>query len=88
MESIAFSEAFFTYHDAKLSYQLSLPMTVESLPLLQISTGDVMGDIHAAELVKALYDVAAESDIDLQIVALGGKQVQAAGAQLLGNVHS
>ena len=63
-------------------------MNLESIPPLQVSTGDVMGDIHAAELVKSLYDVASETGIDLQIVALGGKHVQAAGAELLGKADS
>ena len=62
-------------------------MNLESIPLLQVSTGDVMGDIHAAELVKSMYAVASETGIDLQIVALGGKHVEAAGAELIGKTR-
>ena len=38
-----------------------------------ISTGEVSGDLQGALLVEALYQVAADRDIDLEIYALGGR---------------
>jgi lipid-A-disaccharide synthase len=48
-----------------------------------ISTGDVSGDLQGALLVAALKQLAEESAIELKIVALGGKKMAAAGAQIL-----
>ncbi len=48
-----------------------------------ISTGEVSGDLQGAMLVDALYRQAASHNIDLEIVALGGKRITASGATIL-----
>jgi lipid-A-disaccharide synthase len=48
-----------------------------------ISTGDVSGDLQGALLVAALKRLAAQSGIDLAIVALGGSKMAAAGARII-----
>jgi lipid-A-disaccharide synthase len=48
-----------------------------------ISTGDVSGDLQGALLVGALKQLAAKAAIELNIVALGGKKMAAAGASIL-----
>jgi lipid-A-disaccharide synthase len=48
-----------------------------------ISTGDVSGDLQGALLVTALKQLAQKSDINLNIVALGGTRMAAAGATVL-----
>ncbi len=48
-----------------------------------ISTGDVSGDLQGALLVTALKRLAEKLDIDLNIVALGGSKMAAAGAKIL-----
>jgi lipid-A-disaccharide synthase len=50
-----------------------------------ISTGEVSGDLQGAMLVEALFRQAKELSIDLEIVALGGDRMEAAGATLVGN---
>ncbi|MBD2577832.1 lipid-A-disaccharide synthase [Oscillatoria sp. FACHB-1406] len=50
-----------------------------------ISTGEVSGDLQGGLLVEALYRQAAAAGIPLEIVALGGDRMAAAGAELLGN---
>jgi lipid-A-disaccharide synthase len=50
-----------------------------------ISTGEVSGDLQGAMLVEALFRQAKQLNIDLEIVALGGDRMEAAGATLLGN---
>jgi lipid-A-disaccharide synthase len=50
-----------------------------------ISTGEVSGDLQGALLIEALYRQAAAQSIDVNIVALGGDRMSAAGATLLGN---
>jgi lipid-A-disaccharide synthase len=50
-----------------------------------ISTGEVSGDLQGAMLVEALFRQAKQLDIDLEIVALGGDRMEAAGATLVGN---
>ncbi|MEN9567562.1 MAG: hypothetical protein RLZZ69_2758, partial [Cyanobacteriota bacterium] len=47
-----------------------------------ISTGEVSGDLQGSMLVKSLYQAAAQRQIDLEIVALGGDRLQAAGAKI------
>jgi lipid-A-disaccharide synthase len=49
-----------------------------------ISTGEVSGDLQGALLVTALYEVAAERQINLEVCALGGERMAQAGAKLLG----
>lgn len=49
-----------------------------------ISTGEVSGDLQGAMLVEALYRQAKRLGLALDIVALGGDRMAAAGATLLG----
>jgi lipid-A-disaccharide synthase len=48
-----------------------------------ISTGDVSGDLQGALLVTALKQLAPHLDLELNIVALGGDKMAAAGANVL-----
>lgn len=50
-----------------------------------ISTGEVSGDLQGSLLVTALLNRAKAEAMDLEIVALGGDRMAAAGAKLLGN---
>ncbi|NEQ39779.1 MAG: lipid-A-disaccharide synthase [Okeania sp. SIO3I5] len=50
-----------------------------------ISTGEVSGDLQGALLVEALYRQAQLQGLNLDIVALGGARMAAAGATLLEN---
>ena len=50
-----------------------------------ISTGEVSGDLQGAMLIESLYRIAAKTGIDLEISALGGERMKAAGANLLAN---
>lgn len=50
-----------------------------------ISTGEVSGDLQGALLVKALYEQAEKAGTEIEILALGGDRMEAAGAKLLGN---
>ncbi|MGD1808360.1 lipid-A-disaccharide synthase [Dapis sp. BLCC M126] len=50
-----------------------------------ISTGEVSGDLQGAMLVEALYHQAQLQGLNLDIVALGGERMAAAGATLLAN---
>lgn len=52
---------------------------------LFISTGEVSGDLQGALLVEALRRQAKQRQLDLEIVALGGDRMAAAGAKLIGN---
>jgi len=53
-----------------------------------ISTGEVSGDLQGALLVKALKRQAVAAGLELEIVALGGDKMAAAGAILVGNTSS
>jgi len=50
-----------------------------------ISTGEVSGDLQGGLLVEALYRQGQALGIDLDITALGGARMAAAGAKLLGD---
>lgn len=50
-----------------------------------ISTGEVSGDLQGSMLIKALYEGAAQRQIDLEIVGLGGDRMAEAGAKILAN---
>lgn len=52
---------------------------------LLISTGEVSGDLQGSLLIKALHHEAKQRGIALQVSALGGGRMQAAGAELLAN---
>ncbi len=53
-----------------------------------ISTGEVSGDLQGALLIAALQRQVLASGLELEIVALGGEKMAAAGAHLLGNTSS
>jgi lipid-A-disaccharide synthase len=50
-----------------------------------ISTGEVSGDLQGAILIRSLQKQATIMNVDLEIVALGGERMAAAGATLLAN---
>lgn len=53
-----------------------------------ISTGEVSGDLQGALLITALHNQAAATGLQLEIVALGGDKMAAAGATILGDTSS
>ena len=55
---------------------------------LLISTGEVSGDLQGSLLIKALKTNAEKRKIELDIIALGGKRMREAGAQLISNTSS
>ncbi|MDJ0570261.1 MAG: lipid-A-disaccharide synthase [Pleurocapsa sp. MO_192.B19] len=50
-----------------------------------ISTGEVSGDLQGEMLIKSLYQVAAEKNIELEIAGLGGDRMEATGANIIAN---
>ena len=52
---------------------------------LLISTGEASGDLQGALLIEALYRQANQQNLHLEILALGGDRMAAAGATLVGN---
>ena len=52
---------------------------------LLISTGEVSGDLQGGLLIQALHAEARRRQLPLEVVALGGPRMQAAGAELLAN---
>ena len=50
-----------------------------------ISTGEVSGDLQGSLLIAALKRQAVAAGLDLEIVALGGEKMAAAGATILGD---
>lgn len=50
-----------------------------------LSTGEVSGDLQGALLIQALNRQAQQLGLELEILALGGDRMAAAGAKLLGN---
>nr|WP_235108226.1 hypothetical protein [Acaryochloris sp. 'Moss Beach'] len=50
-----------------------------------ISTGEVSGDLQGSLLIPALVMAAQSRGYSLEILALGGPRMAAAGAQLLGD---
>tara|TARA_Y100001968_G_scaffold285171_1_gene284935 strand:+ start:87 stop:1259 length:1173 start_codon:yes stop_codon:yes gene_type:complete len=55
---------------------------------LLISTGEVSGDLQGSFLIEALYKEAKKRSLNLEIVALGGPRMEAAGAKLIANTSS
>mmetsp|Transcript_4535 Transcript_4535/g.9253 ORF Transcript_4535/g.9253 Transcript_4535/m.9253 type:complete len:293 (+) Transcript_4535:47-925(+) len=68
----------------KCSSSESTQVAPRSLKVV-ISTGDVMGDTHAASLVKSLYKYGLAANVEVEVSALGGNLVSTAGAKLLGD---
>lgn len=67
------------------------PEQINSSPLKKrifISTGEVAGDLQGALLITVLYRQAASLGWELDIVALGGEKMAAAGATILGDTSS
>ncbi|TAE59331.1 MAG: lipid-A-disaccharide synthase [Nostocales cyanobacterium] len=50
-----------------------------------VSTGEVSGDLQGALLIKSLQQQAEKINLELDIVALGGEQMAAAGAKIIGD---
>ena len=50
-----------------------------------ISTGEVSGDLQGGMLIKSLYKVAIENNIDLEISGLGGDRMKETGANIIAN---
>jgi len=50
---------------------------------LLVSTGEVSGDLQGSLLIKALFQEARRRQIPLEVVALGGRRMQEAGAELI-----
>ena len=50
---------------------------------LLVSTGEVSGDLQGSLLIAALHREAARRGLPLEVVALGGPRMRAAGAELL-----
>ena len=50
---------------------------------LLISTGEVSGDLQGSLLIEALHREAEQRDLPLELLALGGRRMEAAGAELL-----
>ena len=53
-----------------------------------ISTGEVSGDLQGSLLIESLQRQAAASGVELEILALGGDKMAAAGAKIIGNTVS
>ena len=53
-----------------------------------ISTGEVSGDLQGSLLVMALKKEAYKRNIELDLIAIGGPRIQAAGANLIANTAS
>ena len=50
-----------------------------------ISTGEVSGDLQGGMLIKSLYKVARELNIELEIAGLGGDRMKKTGANIIAN---
>lgn len=55
---------------------------------LFISTGEVAGDLQGSHLIRSLQKQAQAQNLELEIIALGGDRMAAAGAKLLGHTSS
>ncbi|PIG94380.1 lipid-A-disaccharide synthase [Gloeocapsopsis sp. IPPAS B-1203] len=64
------------------------PTNSSPLKRIFISTGEVAGDLQGALLIAALQRQAAHLGWELDIVALGGEKMAAAGATVLGDTSS
>lgn len=50
-----------------------------------VSTGEVSGDLQGSMLIKSLYKVASDRNINLEISGLGGDRMKATGANIIAN---
>ena len=50
-----------------------------------ISTGEVSGDLQGGMLIKSLYKIAQEQNIELEISGLGGDRMKETGANIIAN---
>lgn len=50
-----------------------------------VSTGEVSGDLQGSMLIKSLYKVASDRNINLEIAGLGGDRMKATGANIIAN---
>lgn len=50
-----------------------------------VSTGEVSGDLQGSMLIKSLYKVTNERNINLEVAGLGGDRMQATGANIIAN---
>ena len=50
-----------------------------------VSTGEVSGDLQGSMLIKSLYKVASDRNINLEIAGLGGDRMKATGAKIIAN---
>ncbi len=73
---------------SSLSSLSPLPLCPSAPLRIFISTGEVSGDLQGALLIEALQRLARISNWQLEIVALGGSRMAAAGATILGNTTS
>jgi lipid-A-disaccharide synthase len=64
------------------------PLYNSKLKTIFISTGEVSGDLQGSLLIEGLKRAAIAAGIDLEIVALGGDRMEAAGATMLGNTSA
>ena len=55
---------------------------------LLISAGEVSGDLQGSLLIEALTSEAAKRGVDLEILALGGRRMESAGAELIADTSS
>lgn len=65
-----------------------MPLTQTQPLRLFVSTGEVSGDLQGALLVAALKRQAAERQLSLEVLALGGERMAAAGASLIADTTS
>lgn len=67
----------------------SSALSIPNRPIrIFISTGEVSGDLQGSLLITALHRQAEAMGLQLEIVALGGDRMAAAGAHLLGNTSA
>jgi lipid-A-disaccharide synthase len=55
---------------------------------LLVSTGEVSGDLQGSLLIRALHAEAADRQLALEVVALGGDRMRQAGAELIADTVS
>lgn len=74
-----------------LRHEMQLSQTLNAFPRplrIFISTGEVSGDLQGSLLIRSLVQQAQRQGMELEIVALGGDRMAAAGATLLANTST